>query len=138
MTEIKQWAIAIVNEVQPEDIFVVEDGYEALVEEWYRADAQDEGRLVGGAEVATFAGMIVPFLLGFFGDVAKDTAKDQAKKAIGGLLDRVLKRRATTDDAEGLRREIGTAIEKSRFSPAEKAKLHAGFAKMFAKLAPAK
>lgn len=136
--QVKEWAVAIVNEVEPEDVFVVQDGYDALVEEWHRADAQDEGRLIGGAEVATFAAMVVPFLLGFFGDVAKDVVKDQAKKVVGGLLDRILKRRATTDDAEALRTEINAAIGKSRFSPAEKAKLQAGFAQMFAKLAPAK
>lgn len=136
--QVKEWAIAIVNEVEPEDVFVVQDGYDALVEEWHRADAQDEGRLIGGADVATFAAMVVPFLLGFFGDVAKDVVKDQAKKLVGGLLDRILKRRATTDDAEALRTEINAAIGKSRFSPAEKAKLQAGFAKMFSKLAAAK
>ena len=95
--QVKEWAIAIVNEVEPEDVFVVQDGYDALVEEWHRADAQDEGRLIGGAEVATFAAMVVPFLLGFFGDVAKDVVKDQAKKLVGGLLDRILKRRATAE-----------------------------------------
>jgi hypothetical protein len=135
--QVKEWAIAIVKEVEPGDVFVVQDGYDALVEEWHRADVQDEGRLIGGPEVATFAAMVVPFLLGFFGDVAKDVVKDQAKKVVGGLLDRILKRRATTDDAETLRTEINAAIEKSRFSLAEKAELQSGFAKMFAKLAPA-
>jgi hypothetical protein len=136
--QVKEWAIAIVNEVEPGDIFVVQDGYDALIEEWHRADAQDEGRLIGGAEEATLAAMVVPFLLGFFGDVAKDVVKDQAKKLVGGLLDRILKRRASADDAEALRTEINTAIGKARFSRAEKAKLQAGFAKMFAKLSPAK
>lgn len=136
--QVKEWAIAIVNEVEPEDVFVVEDGYDALVDEWHRAEAQDEGRLIGGPEVATFAAMAVPFLLGFFGDVAKDVVKDQVKTAVGGLLDRILKRRATADDAETLRTEINTAIGKSRFSSAEKAELQGGFDKMFAKLAPAK
>lgn len=136
--QIKDWAIAIVNEVEPEDVFVVEEGYDALVEEWHRADAQDEGRLIGGADVATFSAMIVPFLLGFFGDVAKDVVKDQAKKAVGSLLDRILKRGAASDDAEALRMEITTAIGKSRFSPAEKAKLQSGFSKMFTKLELAK
>lgn len=136
--QVKDWAIAIVNEVEPEDVFVVEDGYDALVEDWHAADAQDEGRLIGGAEVATFAAMVAPFLLAFFGDVAKDVVEDQAKTMIGGLLERVLRRRATVDDADALRTEINAAIGKSRFSPAEKAKLQAGFAKMFANLAPPK
>lgn len=136
--QVKEWAIAIVSEVEPEDVFVVEDGYDALVDEWHRADAQDEGRLIGGPEVATFAAMVVPFLLGFFGDVAKDVVKDQVKRAVGGLFDGILKRRANTGDAEKLRNEITTAIGKSRFSLAEKAKLQAGFDKMFVKLARAK
>jgi hypothetical protein len=136
--QVKEWAVAIVNEVEPEDVFVVQDGYDALVEEWHRADAQDEGRLIGGADVATFAAIVVPFLLGLFGDVAKDVVKDQAKRLVGGLLDRILKRRATAEDVEALRAEINTAIGNSRFSPAEKLKLQTGFAKMFAKLAPAK
>lgn len=121
--QVKEWAIAIVNEVEPEDVFLVEDGYDALVEEWHRAETQDEGRLIGGPEVATFAAMAVPFLLGFFRDVAKDVVKDQVKTAVGGLLDRILKRRATADDAETLRTEINTAIGKGRFSSAEKAEL---------------
>jgi hypothetical protein len=71
MTEVtrenlKKWAIAIVTEVEPDDAFVVEDGFDALVEEWHRADAQDEGRFIGGV-----------------------------KTAVGSLFDQVLDRRAT-------------------------------------------
>ena len=136
MTEVnrenlKKWALAIVTEVEPDDAFVVEDGFDALVEEWHRADTQDEGRFIGGAEVATFAAMVAPFLLAFFGDVAKDVVKDRVKTAVGALLDRVLDRRATKDDVEALRKEVTSAINKSRFSSAEKAKLEAGFAKLF-------
>jgi hypothetical protein len=136
---VKKWALAIVNEVEPDDAFVVEDGFDALVEEWHRADAQDEGRLIGGAEVATFAALVAPFLLAFFGDVAKDVVKDRVKSAVGALLDRVLDRRATKDDdVESLRKDITAAINKSRFSSTEKAKLESGFAKLFAKVAPKK
>lgn len=135
---LKKWALAIVTEVEPDDAFVVEDGFDALVEEWHRADAQDEGRFIGGAEIATFAAMVAPFLLAFFGDVAKDVVKDRAKTAVGSLLDRLLDRRATKDDMESLRKDITAAINKSRFSSAEKAKLEAGFAKLFAKVGPKK
>lgn len=131
---LKKWALAIVTEVEPDDVFVVEDGFDALVEEWHRADAQDEGRFIGGAEIATFAAMVAPFLLAFFGDVAKDVVKDRAKTAVGSLLGR----RATKDDVESLRKDITAAINKSRFSSAEKAKLEAGFAKLFAKVGPKK
>jgi hypothetical protein len=108
------------------------------VDEWHRAHAQDEGRFFGEAEIATFAAMVAPFLLAFFGDVAKDVVKDKVKTAVGSLLDRVLDRRATKDDVEKLRKEVTTAINKSRFSSAEKAKLEAGFAKLYAKVAPKK
>lgn len=135
---LKKWALAIVAEVEPGDAFVVEDGFDALVEEWHRADAQDEGRLIGGAEIATFAAMVAPFLLAFFGDVAKDVVKDRAKTAVGSLLDRLLDRRATRDDVESLRKDITAAINKSRFSSAEKAKLEAGFAQLYAKVGPNK
>src|SRR5438128_1538955 len=143
MTEVdrenlKKWALAIVTEVEPDDVFVVEDGFDALVEEWHRADAQDEGRLIGGAEVATFAALVAPFLLAFFGDVAKDVVKDRVKSAVGAILDRVLDRRATKDDVESLRKDITAAINKSRVSSTEKAKLETGFAKLFAKVAPKK
>ena len=40
--QVKEWAIAIVNEVEPDDVFVVEDGYVPSLR-WHRADAQDEG-----------------------------------------------------------------------------------------------
>ncbi len=132
--QVKEWAIAIVNEVEPADAFVVEDGYDALVDEWRRADSQDEGRFIGAGEVATFAAMVVPFLFGLFGDVAKDVVKDKVKKAVGDLLDRVLKRCAAPGDAEKLRTEIITAISKSRFSLEEKVRLQAGFDEMLVKL----
>jgi hypothetical protein len=143
MTEVdrenlKKWALAIVTEVEPDDVFVVEDGFDALVEEWHRASAQDEGRFIGGAEVATFAAMVAPFLLAFFGDVAKEVVKDKVKTTVGSLLDRVLNRRATKDDVEVLRKDITAAINKSRFSSAEKAKLEAGFAKLFTRVGPKK
>lgn len=134
--QVRQWAIAIVKEVEPDDAFVVEDGYDGLVDAWHRADAQDEGRLVGGIDAATFAAMVVPFLLGFFGDVAKDVVKDQVKTVVGDLLDRVLKRRATRGDAEALGVAVEAAIAKSRFSPVEKARLRTGFDRMLAKLKP--
>lgn len=136
--QVKAWALAIVGEVEPADVFIVEDGFDALVDEWHRADAQDEGRFIGIDDAATFTALVVPFLLGFFGDIAKDVVKDQVKKAVGDLLDGMLKRRATASDAEKLRNEITAAISKSRFSLAEKTKLQAGFDKMFVKLARAK
>src|SRR5687768_5688879 len=112
---VKGWAIAIVGWVEPDDVFVVEDGFDVLADDWHKARSQDEGRFIGGPEVATFAAMVAPFLLGFFGDVAKDVVKDQAKKAFGSLLDRVLKRNAESDDIEKLRQEIGAAVDRSRF-----------------------
>ncbi|HEV2603427.1 MAG TPA: hypothetical protein VGU24_07185 [Microvirga sp.] len=131
---VKDWATAIVAEIEPDDIFVVEDGFKATPEDWHRADAQDEGRFVDGVEVSTFAAMVVPFLLGFFGDVAKDVVKDVAKKAVGALLDRFLKREATSDETARLQGEIDVAIAKSRFTAEQKRTLRDGFEALFAKL----
>jgi hypothetical protein len=131
---VKGWAIEIVGQVAPDDTFVVEDGFDALADDWHKAVSQDEGRFIGGAEVATFAAMVTPFLLGLFGDVVKDVVKDQTKKAFGSLLDRVLKRNASVGEIEKLRRDIAAAVDKSRFNAAQKAKLRAGFETMFAKL----
>jgi hypothetical protein len=132
--KVKAWAVGIVAEVEPEDTFVVEDGFDALANDWHRAASQDEGRFIGGPELATFAAMVTPFLFGFFGDVLKDVVKDQAKKSFGSLLDRVLKRNASADETEKLRHQIAAAVDKSRFSASQKAILRAGFEKMFAKL----
>lgn len=131
---VKSWAVAIVGQVEPDDTFVVEDGFDALANDWHKAASQDEGRFIGGAEFATFAAMVTPFLLGLFGDVVKDVVKDQAKKAFGSLLGRVLKRDASAEETEKLRREVAAAVDKSRFNAAQKATLRAGFEKMFAKL----
>lgn len=72
--------------VEPDDAFVIDEGFDTLVEDWHRVSAQEEGRFVGGAEISTFAAVLVPSLLGLFGDVAKDVVKDQAKKATGAPL----------------------------------------------------
>ncbi|AQH03812.1 hypothetical protein A9R05_32980 (plasmid) [Burkholderia sp. KK1] len=132
--DIKRRAIGIVAQVEPGDEFVVEDGFDALIDDWDQAKAPDEGRFGGTTEAASFAGLVVPFLLGFIGDVAKDVVKDQAKKAVGALIDKLLARKATTDDAAELKSAVESAIVKSRFSNAEKLELSGGFDKLFDKI----
>lgn len=135
--ELKQMAIEIVKHVEPDDVFVIDDGFDALVDNWHQAVAQDEGRFIGGTEVATFAAAVVPFLLTFLGDVVKDVVKDQAKKGAGPLIDKLLQCQATGDEAAKLKTEIDLAIVKSKISRDQKAVLSAGFDKLFSKLKPA-
>lgn len=134
---LKQRAVDIVAQVEPDDVFVVEDNFDALVDDWYRAVSQDEGRFIGGVEVATFAAAVVPFLLTFLGDVAKDVVKDQAKKAAGTLLDKLLRRQASTDEAARLQAELEVAIAKSKVTREQKDILRSGFDVLFEKLKPA-
>ena len=133
---LKQWATDIVTLVEPDDVFVVEDNFDALITDWHRAVSQDEGRFIGGAEVATFAAVVVPFLLTFLGDVAKDVVKDQAKKAAGTLMDKLLHRKASADEAARLKTEIEVAIAKSKVTREQKDVLNAGFNALFGKLKP--
>lgn len=134
---LKQLATDIVTQVEPDDVFVIEDTFDALITDWHRAVSQDEGRFIGGTEIATFAAAVVPFLLTFLGDVAKDVVKDQAKKAAGALLDKLLKRQASADEATRLRTEIEVAIAKSKVTREQKNVLNAGFDILFGKLKPA-
>ena len=131
---LKRWAKAIVNEVEPDDAFVIEDNFDALLDEWHAARSQDEGRFIGGPEVAAFAGVVGPFLLGFFGDVAKDVVKDQSKKLLGLLIDKFLARRSSADEATRLHRELEAAIAKSRFAPTQKEVLRRGFDDLFTRV----
>lgn len=133
---LKRLATDIVTQVEPDDVFVVEDNFDALITDWHRAVSQDEGRFIGGAEIATFAAAVVPFLLTFLGDVAKDVVKDQAKKAAGALLDKLLKRQTSAEEATRLRTEIEVAIAKSKVSREQKDVLNAGFDVLFSKLKP--
>lgn len=131
---LRRLATEIVTQVEPEDVFVVQDNFDALITDWHRAVSQDEGRFIGGSEIATFAAALVPFLLTFLGDVAKDVVKDQAKKAAGALLDKVLQQKASTDEATRLRTEIEVAIAKSKVAREQKDVLNAGFDELFRKL----
>ncbi len=131
---LKQLAADIVARVEPDDVFVIEDNFDALLADWDRAVSQDEGRFVGGAEVATFAAAIVPFLLVFLGEVARDVAKEQAKRASGALLDKLLRRNASAEEAGRLRTEIEVAIAKSKVSREQKEVLNAGFDILFSKV----
>ncbi|MGJ7484490.1 hypothetical protein ACSFA2_04500 [Variovorax sp. LT2P21] len=133
---LKRLSTDIVTLVEPDDVFVVEDNFDAMITDWHRAVSQDEGRFIGGAEIATFAAAVVPFLLTFLGDVAKDVIKDQAKKAAGTLLDKLLKRQASADEATHLRTEIEVAIAKSKVAREQKDVLNAGFDVLFSKLKP--
>lgn len=134
---LKRLATGIVAQVEPDDVFVVEDNFDALITDWHHAVSQDEGRFIGGAEIATFAAAVVPFLLTFLGDVAKDVVKDQAKKAASTLLDKLLRRQASADEATRLRTDIEVAIAKSKITREQKNVLNAGFDILFGKLKPA-
>ena len=134
--KLKTWALTIVSEVEPDDTFVIEDNFDALIENWHAARPQDEGRFVGGPEIAAFAGVIGPFLIGFFGDVAKDAVKDQAKRLVSTLIDKLLAHHATSQEAKKLREDLEGAIAKCRFSEAQKVVLRKGFDDLIAKLGP--
>lgn len=131
---LKRLATNIVAQVEPDDIFVVEENFNAIIADWDHAASLDEGRFVGGAEVATFAAAIVPFLLAFLRDVAKDLVKDQAKKISSSLLDKFLRHEANEDEVERLRSEIDVAIAKSKTSREQKDVLNKGFARLFSKI----
>ena len=133
---VKAWATEIVSHVEPDDVFVVRDGFDDLAENWHTAEVQDEGRFVGGLDGTAFAGVVVPFLLTLFGDVVRDVVKDAAKRAVGTLLEKLLKRQASPDETSRLRLEIEAAIHRSRFTEVQKRTLRAGFDDLFAKLAP--
>jgi hypothetical protein len=133
---VKKWATDIVSLVTPDETFVIEDGFDDIAENWDAAVSQDEGRFIGGPEVASFAGVLVPFLLVFLGDVAKDVAKDTAKQVLGALLDKLLSRRASSDEASRLKEELRSAITSSRFSKTQKNTLLKGFDNLFAKIQP--
>ncbi|TPN82559.1 hypothetical protein FJ987_16450 [Mesorhizobium sp. CU2] len=132
--DMRRRAVDLVMIVEPEDAFVVEEGFDDIVDNWHKARPQDEGKFIGGAEVASFAALVIPFLLGFFGNVAKD----QAQRASGALLDKVLGRTATEDESTRLKSEIELAIVKSKFSSDQKAVLIAGFGNLFARVQPSK
>lgn len=126
--------MAIVSEVEPDNVFVVEDCFDSLAEDWHRARSQDEGRFEDGLVATTFAAVVVPFLFSFFGDVLKDIVKDQAKKAAGRLIENLLQRKASNEEVASVEAEIYQAIDRSRFSADEKTTLRNGFTTLFAKL----
>jgi hypothetical protein len=130
-------AVKIVERVSPQDVFVVRDGFSSLAADWNRASSQNEGRFIGGPEIATFAAIVVPFLVGFLGDIAKDVAKDEIKKDITALLEKLLDRHTNADETARLRSEIEAAISSSGFSNAQKDTLRFGFIQLFSKLSAA-
>jgi hypothetical protein len=130
-------AVAIVELVEPDDVFVVEESFDAIAADWNRAASQDEGRFTRGAEVATFAAAVIPFLLTFLADVAKDIAKDYTKKISAALLEKLLARRIGSDDAGLLRHQIDVAIAASSLPAPQKQVLSEGFTKLFDELPPA-
>mgnify|MGYP003388426834 CR=1 FL=1 len=127
-------ALAIVAEVEPDDAFAVEENFEALAADWDNAKAQNEGRFVGGEELATFAAVIVPFLVAFVGDVATDLAKERIKRSARTLFEKVLARRGEARELTQLRGQIEAAVHDSRFSKKQKEILRQGFGKLLAKL----
>lgn len=134
---IKDLAKAIVKITDPGDVFVIEDGFDDIADNWFKARGQDEGHFLGGIEIAGFVSLIVPFLLGIFADTAKGIITDQAKRAINYLLDRVLTKTATTEEAANLGTEMDDLIAKSRYSDEQKKTLKLGFKKLLASMGTA-
>ncbi len=129
--EIKNRALRIVSLVEPEDSFVIEDGYESIVDNWDRAVAQDEGRFSAGELAATFSGLIVPFLLALSNEAVKAVVKDQAKKLIGKRIDDYLDKPKSSIDEKELKSEIESSIARSDFNSAQKEVLKNGFETLF-------
>ena len=130
----KQQALALVGAVAPDDVFVVEDGFDAMAEHWDQAIAQDEGRFSGAEALSTFSALIVPFLLGLLVDTSKDVVKDQAKKAVSRLVDKHLKRSGATDELQATQKAIDTAIESSDLNAEQKQTLRDGFVTVYSTL----
>jgi hypothetical protein len=128
---LKRWSLAMVSEVEPDDTFVITDDFDSLLSHWATAKPEDEGRFIGGPEMATFAALIGPFLAGLFADVAKDVVKDQAKKRVAQLLEKFLGHSEDADERKRLRQELDAAVNKSRFSQSQKVALRKGFEKLF-------
>ncbi|WP_424973216.1 hypothetical protein [Dinoroseobacter sp. S76] len=132
---LKAWSIGIVELSDPDDVFVVEEGFDAMAASWDKAASQDEGRFITGAEVAAFAAIVGPFLLAIFSGALKGAVEDQFKKVFGSLLGKVLKRDANANEVEKLRKLVAEAIDKSKYSAPQKSELRSGFERMFAQLA---
>lgn len=120
---IERWASAIVAVVAPDEARP-------------RSDTPAHPPAESLAELTSFGALLVPFLIGFFGDVAKDVVKDQAKKAVGRLLQAQLDRKANRDDASRLASEIDAAIAASALSDQQKKTLRSGFKELLRKLGP--
>lgn len=133
---VKQQAISLVELVAPDDVFVVEEGFDAMAAHWDQAIAQDEGRFSGAEVLSTFSALIAPFLLGLLVDTAKDVVKDQAKKAVSRLVDKHRQNRAPSDDLQSTRKAIDTAIEQSKLTTEQKQTLRDGFGDIYVKLKP--
>ncbi len=133
---VKQQAISLVELVAPDDVFVVEEGFDAMAAHWDQAVAQDEGRFSGAEVLSTFSALIAPFLLGLLVDTAKDVVKDQAKKAVSRLVDKHRQNRAPSDDLQSTRKAIDTAIEQSKLTTEQKQTLRDGFGDIYVKLKP--
>lgn len=58
--DMRRWAVELVAIVEPDDVFVVQDGFDDIVANWHKARSQDEGKFIGGAEIASFAALVIP------------------------------------------------------------------------------
>lgn len=85
---------------------MIEEGFDSIVENRDKASVQDEGRFSTGELVATFSGLIVPFLLGLSNEAVKAVVKDQAKKIIGKKIDEYLNKSISNVDENELETEI--------------------------------
>ena len=129
--EIRARALKIVSIVEPGDSFVVEEGFDSIVENWDRAISQNEGRFSAGELTATFSGLIVPFLLALSNETVKAVVKDQAKKIIGKRIDDYIDNSKSIINENELKSEIESAIKKSEFNSAQKDVLTNGFDTLF-------
>ena len=133
---IKRWATDIVAQVEPGDVFVIEENFDGISSAWSKARPTDEGRFFGEAEIPAFAGIIVPFLLGWFGEILKDIAANHAKRTIAMLLDKFVARETTNEETKKLRCEIYSAINNSSFPSSHKDVLKEGFDRLLPKIGP--
>lgn len=120
-----------INLVDSGDSFVIEEGFDDIVQYWDKANPQDEGKFIDGEMISTFAGLIVPFLIGLAGDTVKDVVKDQAKKSVEKLVEKRLKKTTDAKDIDSLKATIEKAVNESKFKSEDKIILLEGFEKVY-------
>ena len=131
LLDVKAVCTEITKVAAPDDVFLIEENFDALCQPREPASTQQEGRFISHDVLVTFGAAVVTFLLTVFSDAIKDVLKKRVAEMLKRLY--IKKDKPSPTEMNQLQSDLLQLLDRSALTAPEKIRLREGFVQVFAK-----